>query len=159
MKLLFPKLFVTIFARDWTGSVHAPTESLGQRWQRTQMGNEKVSRTFWGCRIFFCIECVGIKFPMCSQHVPHKSSLYPISFALSSTLVTSKEEIIKNLFWDQSPINIDGPIQVLTTNEYELQHSRYHLHGGNVYTYADHKVWLLFFLCIFWSLTYSTKSL
>jgi hypothetical protein len=51
------------------------------------------------------------EFPMGSQHIPqvsNSSSLYPISFALSSTLVTyitsPKEEITTYLIWDCSKL-------------------------------------------------------
>jgi len=37
---------------------------------------------------FFCSQCLPMKFPIGSQHLPSSSSLHIISFALSSTLVT-----------------------------------------------------------------------
>ncbi len=37
---------------------------------------------------FFCSQCLPMKFPIDSQHLPSSSSLHIISFALSSTLVT-----------------------------------------------------------------------
>jgi hypothetical protein len=52
---------------------------------------------FFGCWIFVVSQCVTMKFSLFSHQVPNSSSFYPISFALSSTLVTyitcPKEEI------------------------------------------------------------------
>ncbi len=72
-----------------------------------------------GWVVGFCSsQCVPMKFSMCchefpmgSQHIPQVSncsSLYSISFALSSALLTyitnPKEEITTYLFWDCSKL-------------------------------------------------------
>jgi hypothetical protein len=64
--------------------------SLGQKWQRTQVGkkilatNEVRKACTQGGQVFFGGEGGGFGFP-CAQHVPNNSSPYLISFALSST--------------------------------------------------------------------------
>jgi hypothetical protein len=94
------KLFVIIFAGDnGTGKpgdiAHAPTNSLGQKWQRTQIGKEKVSCSqwgeeaarmqgvqvlffFWGCRNFVVLnvfalsfQCVPNMFPINPHFIPY----------------------------------------------------------------------------------------
>jgi hypothetical protein len=82
-----------------------------------------------GAQVFFLWgEGGGVGFfliPLCScqvhngsQHVPNSSSLYPIFFAISSTLVTyissPKEEHTTYLFWDYPKVDLffcDGPIK------------------------------------------------
>jgi hypothetical protein len=92
-----------------------PTKKiLGQmRWGAMHLGNSSFFSFGggWGCWIFFLL-CVPIKFPngfstcfQCvPQHVLNSFSFYPISFALSSTLVnyitSLKEKITTYLFWD-----------------------------------------------------------
>ncbi len=59
---------------------------------------------------FFIPYCVPVKFTMGSQHVPNSSSLYPISFAISSTLVayitSPKEELTTYLIWDYPKVDL-----------------------------------------------------
>jgi hypothetical protein len=108
------------------------------KWQRTQVGkksilvhNEVRQRTSIGTGSFIFGEGgdVGfLLFPVCSHfvpikiwlgsqhvhHVPSSSLLYPISFALSSTLcdLAQKQKITTYLFWDVQSLNFfcDGPI-------------------------------------------------
>ncbi len=79
-----------IVGTDYMSRVHVPTVSIGQQWQRTQVG-KKLSCSQWGeaaCTqggmgfLFFFFffgpfgegEGVGfLLFPSCSQHVPNHS--------------------------------------------------------------------------------------
>jgi hypothetical protein len=58
--------------------------------------HENFMLLLWGGMNFGCSHCVLIKFSMGSQsvpqHVPNSSSLYPVSFALSSTLTTKHRQ-------------------------------------------------------------------
>ncbi len=50
---------------------------------------------------FCCPHGVPMVYPICTSTCSqNSSSLYPISFVLSSTLVAQKEEITTYLFWD-----------------------------------------------------------
>jgi len=73
--------------------------------------------------------CVPVKFTMGSQHVPNSSSLYPISFAISFTLVTyitsPKEEHTTYLFRDYPKVDLffcDSPIK-------DAHHARWGRHN------------------------------
>jgi len=97
----------TKITKQYTPIVHAFAISLGQKWQRTQVtktilgANEVRQHAPMGPSSFFLGGMVGVlellvqmdsqhvcQVPNVSpQHVPNSSSLYPISFGLSSNLV------------------------------------------------------------------------
>ncbi len=117
-----PKHLINTTNNRYTPIVHGPTISLGQKWQRTQVGKKhscnqwseatciKGALVFfflffwgggWGCWIcvvptmfpwssFYVLIKLAMDSQLVPQHVPNTSSLDPISFALSSTLVTQR---------------------------------------------------------------------